>query len=131
MSRVVSRIRHAGLETEFAAAEEAAGLVIEVGYALGRLGIIGQGLPITAAASRCRTAAGHGLVAFHVGRGFGQALGRWSGGLILHLANSLFKHRQGLLLDLVSLLELEKFLFQGLDVRIRGRLQHGRREQRA
>lgn len=55
----------------------------------------------------CSTTAGCGcgntLVAFHVGRGLGQALGRRSRRLVLHLSNTLFKYSQGFLLLIVTL----------------------------
>jgi hypothetical protein len=45
--------------------------------------------------------------------------------LILDLANSLFEYRQGSLLNLVSLPELQKLLFQGLNVGVRRCLEQG------
>ena len=62
-----------------------------------------------------------------IGRGFGQTLGGGRSGLILDLANSLLEYRQGSLLDLVSLSELEKLLLQSLNVGVRCCLQQGRR----
>ncbi|VII91839.1 hypothetical protein [Pseudomonas sp. FG-3G] len=47
--------------------------------------------------------------------------------MILDLADSLFEYRQGSLLDLVSLSELEKLLLQCLNVGVRCCLQQGRR----
>ena len=48
--------------------------------------------------------------------------------MILHLANPLFQHREGLLLYFVTLLEFQKLSFQGLYIGVRRRLYQRRRE---
>src|SRR5690606_7700852 len=51
---VVMGIGQAGFEAEFAATKEAAGLVVQVGYALRRLGVGGQRLAVGAAGGTWR-----------------------------------------------------------------------------
>ncbi|MNN73604.1 hypothetical protein D3C81_1897360 [compost metagenome] len=51
--------------------------------------------------------------------------------MLFNLADSLFEDRQGLLLYFVSLLQLQKLLFQGFYIGVRCRLQHRGREKSA
>ncbi|MNF15201.1 hypothetical protein D3C80_2177050 [compost metagenome] len=51
--------------------------------------------------------------------------------MIFYLADPLFEYRQGFLLYFVSLLQLQKFLFQKLYLRVRCCLHHHRRKQSA
>ena len=67
-------------------------------------------------------------IALEVRWRLGQAFGRRRSGLFFDLTDPLFEHRQGFLLYFVSLLQLQKLLFESLQFRVRCCLQHRRRE---
>ncbi|MNC25103.1 hypothetical protein D3C75_731790 [compost metagenome] len=118
-----------GLEAELAAAEEAAGLVVQVGHALRRLRVVGQCLAIGAAGG-ARCARSHRLCALDpFGRGPDQAFGRRCCRGFLDLAYALLQYHQRLLLCLVALLEFEQFLLQCLDLRVGSCEKGGGRSQ--
>ncbi|MCY1435670.1 hypothetical protein D9M71_517740 [compost metagenome] len=104
-------IGQAGFDTEFAAAEKAAGFIVQVRYALRRFRIFLERLPIGAARGSGCTC-GHRLAALRrFGRGFGQAFGGRGCWCCFDLTNALLKYHQRVLLCFVPLFQLHEFLF--------------------
>ncbi|MNP68624.1 hypothetical protein D3C76_1646050 [compost metagenome] len=104
-------VGQAGFHAELAATEEAAGFVVQVGYALCRFRVVLERLPVgTARGARC--AGSYRLATFgRFGGRFGQAFGSGCRRCLFDLSNALLEDHQRVLLCFVTLFQLHEFLF--------------------